>query len=886
MNGGEKPRRVFPRFPMEEDVDRELASHLAMCEEELIRAGWGPAEAREEARRRFGDRAARARECLTISKGHERAQRRGNMVESLMQDLRYGARALVKSPGFSLVAILTLALGIGANVTVFSIVNGVLLKPLPLDRPEELVWVAERGRSGGQNWVAWANFRDWEAESRSFQDLAAFGATTTTVLGGSEPAFTPVAFVSRGFWPVFHMSPAAGRLSGEGDHREGTAPVAVVSETFAREVLGGPEALGEMVEVFGTRHEVVGVLPGGFDFPSGTEVWIPAELDRKSESRSSHNWKVVGRLKEGSTPTDAFLELDPMTRRLVATAPEDEAEEYLATGAIVTSLQDQLVGDAGRPLLLLMGAAAFVLLVACTNLASTLLARATTRAREVAVRSALGASRGRIIRQLLAEAGLLAGLGGAAGLGVSLAILRWIQVAAVESIPRMDAVSVDGTVVSFTLAVTVVTALVFGLFPGLRSRDDGQAQTLRTEGRGNEGYKGRIWGSLVATEVALALVLLTGSGLLIRSFSIVISEDGGFDGSDVVLSSVALSGIKYPELEDHRMFWEGMLARAQAIPGVSSAGISSSVPVSGFLPNGLVHLDGDASRTGDGIYIVASEGAFEALDITLLQGRLFDERDGPTARHAAVVSRSFAETYWPGESPLGKQVSGGGMDNFWSEDSPVFGTVVGVVADVRFRDLTRAGRPTVYWNYRQRPFRIQYGVNLLVESSSGDPALVAGGLRGAIKEVDSDIAVRLRYLTDMVADSVAERRFVLLIMSGFAITGLLLAALGIYGVVSYAVAKRSREMGIRLALGATGGAVRRMVLAGAMGPVVVGLIAGLAGAWALSRVLAGFLYEVRPTDPATFLGVVLLLLMTGWVASWIPARRGTRVDPMITMRAE
>ncbi|MGW8265876.1 MAG: ADOP family duplicated permease [Longimicrobiales bacterium] len=886
MSGGEQRRRILPRFRLEEDVEREMDAHLGLAEEELIQAGWDPPEARKEAMRRFGDRAALAEECLRISKGVQRAVRREKRLESMMQDVRYGLRALVKSPGFSLVAILTLALGIGATVTVFSLVNGVLLRPLPFDRPEELVWVAERGQSGGQNRVAWANFRDWRTESRSFRGLVAYGEATTTVLGGSEPAFTPVAFVSRDFWTVFPLSPVAGRLTGEGDHREGVAPVAVVSESFAREVLGSVDALGAMVEVFGTRLEVVGVLPGDFDFPSGATVWIPAELERQSESRSSHNWKVVGRLGEGVTAQDAFLELDPMTRRLVATAPEDEAEEYLATGAIVTSLRDRLVGDAGRPLLLLMGAAVFVLLVACTNLASTLLARATTRGREVAVRSALGASRGRILRQLLSEAGLLAGLGGATGLGAALAVLRGIQLTGTESIPRLEVVSIDRTVLFFTLVVAALTALAFGLVPALRTGENAQALTLRSEGRGNEGYRGRIWGSLVATEVALALVLLTGSGLLIRSFSSVVSEEGGFDGTDVALTSVALSGIKYPELEDHRLFWEGMLGRAQAIPGVVAAGLISSLPVSGFVPNGLVHLDGDVSRTGNGIYVVSSEGVFDALDIPLLQGRLFDERDGPDAPHAVVVSRSFADAYWPGESPIGKQVSGGGMDDFWSSDPPVFGTVVGVVGDVRFRDLTRAGRPTVYWNFRQRPYRIQYGANLLVESSSGDPALVAGSLRDAVTREDPDIAVRLRYLRDLVSDSVAERRFVLLIMSGFAISGLFLAALGIYGVVSYAVARRSREMGIRLALGATGGTVSGMVLAGAMGPVILGLIVGLAGAWALSRVLSGFLYDVQPTDPVTFLGVVLLLLMTGWVASWIPARRGTRVDPMITMRAE
>jgi predicted permease len=390
----------------------------------------------------------------------------------------------------------------------------------------------------------------------------------------------------------------------------------------------------------------------------------------------------------------------------------------------------------------------------------------------------------------------------------------------------------------------------------------------------------------VVAEVALALLLLTGSGLLIRSFSAVISEDAGFDGEDVALTPVALSGIKYPELVNHRHFWEEMLDRAQAIPGVSATGLISSLPLSGGIPNGQVHLDGDVSILGNANYVVASEGVFDALDITLLQGRVWDERDGPDAAHAVLVSRSFAETYWPGENPIGRLVSGGGMDADWPADQPVFGTVVGVVEDVRFRALTRAGRPTVYWYYRQRPGRIRYGARLVVESASGEPTLVTSGLREAIQTTDQDVAIQLRYLRDVVSDSTAERRFTLFIMSGFGAIALLLAALGIYGVVSYAVARRSREMGIRLALGATGSGVRRMVLQGSMGPVALGLLVGVAGALTLSRIMAGLLYEVEPNDPLTLVGVVALMLVTGWIASWIPARRGTRVDPMVTMRAE
>jgi putative ABC transport system permease protein len=835
---------------------------------------------------RFGNEGRVRRRCRAIEKEHGKKVRRLQMVEGMLQDLRYGARTLMKSPGFFLVAIVTLALGIGANVTVFSIVNGVLLKPLPYEKPEELVWVAERSRSGGENWVTWANFRDWRAESRSFQALTVFDRLSTTVLGGDQPIYTPVATVSQDFWKVFPVDPVAGRLSVPADHVEGGHPVAVVSESLARQVLGGEAAVGRGIEVAGLWHEVVGIVPSSLDFPEGTQVWTPAELTPKSESRTSHNWRAVGRLREGLTAADAAMELDPMTVRLVASAQDEQGAEYLATGTVIKSLQDMMVGDTRRPLFLLMGAAAFVLLVACTNLASTLLARGTTRARELAVRSAVGASRTRIFRQLLSEAVLLAALGGAAGVGLSLAILRGIRATAAGSIPRLEAVSLDGRVLFFTIVATLATALAFGLLPALRARENDQAGTLRTEGRGNEGYKGRVWGTLVAAEVALALVLLTGSGLLIRSFTAVLSEDVGLDGGDVVLSGVAVSRIKYPEMDDHRLFWEDLLARAEALPGVSGAGLITATPFSGLLPNAMVHLDGDPSKTGNGDYIVASSGAFEALDIPLLRGRLFDASDGPDATHAVVVSESFAETYWPGEDPIGKQVSGGGMDNFWSADSVVFGTVVGVVGDVRYRFLTGVPRPTVYWSYRQRPHRIQWGANLVVESATGEPAVVAGSLRRALQDVDSDVAPRIRYLGDMAAESVGDRRFTLLIMSSFAAIGLLMAALGIFGVVSYAVAQRTREMGIRLALGATGGAVRSMVLQSAMVPVVLGLVAGVAGAWSLSRVMAGLLYEVTPNDPLTLLVVTGLLLGTGLMASWIPAVRGTRVDPMVTMRGE
>ena len=886
MNGDTRRRGVFQPFSPEEDVDRELKAHLDLTVEELVAGGWDQEEARREALRRFGDTGRIARECSDISREKAREGRRGFMIESFLQDLKYAFRGLRKSPGFALVATLTLALGIGANATVFSLVDGVILEPLPYENPEEIVWVAELSRSGRENWPAWPNFLDWQAENRSFQALSAYNSYHSNVLGGEVPSYTRVAHVSRDFWKVFPLAPDAGRLTVDADHREGGAPVAVVSGSFASEVLGGRESLGRMVEIGGTRYEVVGVVSAAFDYPSGSRIWIPVELERQSTSRSSHNHHVVGRLRPDHTPGEATMELDPMTRRLVATELAEEGPDYLAAGAVVRSLRSHLVGDTHRLLLLLLGAAAFVLMVACTNLAGTLLARGTTRSAEMAVRSAVGASRGRIVRQLFLESFLLAALGSLAGLLLTHLVLEVVKVTGIDSLPRLENVGIDAVVVLFVLGATVVTALAFGLFPALRAGDDDQAQVLRTEGRGQGGHKGRIWGALVATEVALAMVLLTGSGLLIRSFATILAEDGGFDASDVAVASVAISQIRYVEEDAHTRYWDQLLRRAGAAPGVSAAGVISILPAGEFVPSGRVHLNGDPNDLGDANYVVASAGAFEALDVTLLQGRLFEERDGPEVPHVVVVSRSFAERYWPDQDPVGKLVSGGGMDRFWSADPPVFGTVVGVVSDVRYRALTRPGSPTVYWHYRQRPSQITYGGNLLVEAGSGDSDSVVSSLRRVITEIDPDVPVRIRALEDTVAGSLADRRFTLLTMGAFAFIALFLATLGIYGVVSYAVAKRTREMGVRIALGATVASVRTLVMKGAMVPVLLGLGIGMAGAWGLSRIMTGLLYEVSATDPATFLGMATLLFVTAVVATAIPAWRGTRVDPMVTMRGE
>ncbi len=802
-----------------------------------------------------------------------------------MQDVRYALRSLARSPGFAVVALLTLALGIGANTAIFSVVHGVLMRPLPYPDADRLVTLAERNLRGGAMPVAWPNLRDWRAESESFEALAAYSPTSLTVVGGQEPLRVHGAPVSADFWRAVGVRPLAGRLTGPDDHREGAAGTVVITRALAQRLFGTSEVVGRSLDLPSVRATVVGVVEGAEAYPEGTELWYPAELTPPGDSRTAHNWSVVGRLADGVTLERASDDLDGLTRRILAGEPESDAE-YLATGVVITPLRTAVVGDMTRPLWLLLGAAGFVLLVACTNLASTLLARGTARGREFAVRSSLGAGRSRLVRQLLTESAVLAVGGAALGLAVATLLLRAIRVVG-RDVPRMDEVGLALPVLAFTAAIAVATAVAFGLLPSLRLTDGEQADTLRGEARGTSRGRTRIWSVLVATEVALAVVLLMGSGLLIRSFRQVLAQDPGIDADDVLVTGVALNGLRYPEPADQARFYQGLLPRLEALPGAAAAGIVSALPLQGGVPTGRVQLDGDPSHDVDSpAYVVASAGAFEALDIPLVRGRLFDERDTPEAIHSVLVNQAFVDRFWPDVDPLGRQVSGGGMDNFWDADPPIFGTVVGVVGDVRYRDLTRLPVPTVYWNYLQRPFRLTFGAALVLEAATSEPTALVSEFRSVVGQADADIAIEVDRLSDRVQGSLADRRFLLLILGGFAALALLLATVGIYGVVSYSVARRTREMGIRLALGAAASDVRYLVLRSALGMVVMGLLIGISGAFAVTRVLAVFLYEVSPTDPTTFVVVPALLLLTALLATWIPARRSTRVDPIATMRAE
>lgn len=805
------------------------------------------------------------------------------MWDAFRQDVKYGLRSLFRAPEFALVGVLTLGLGIGANTAVFSVVDSVLLNPLPYDDPGGIVWVREKNVRGGPMAVAWANYVDWRAEATSFETLAAHNSASVTVLGAAEPLVARVTQTTQELWPVFGVGAARGRLTTPDDHRPGAEAVAVVSERFWAGELGAPALDALFLEVRGVRLRVVGVAAAGFDYPAETDLWTPVPEADQLMYRSSHNWEVTARLAPGATLEGAAVEMDQLTLRLVEGSAEDP--DFLATGAVLRTLHEQLVGGARTSLLLLLGAAGLVLLVACTNLASTLLARGSGRARELAVRASLGAPRERIARQLLTEHVLLAGCGLAVGLLVAAGMLAGLRALGPESVPRLDEVAIRGSVLVYAAAIAGVTVLVFGVLPARRlSRPDAIA-SLKGGGRGaSADARSPVWRVLVAGEVALALVLAVASVLVVRSFQNLLAEEAGFDATDVVTLTLSLSQSKYESAAAQAEWHRGFLDELRTLPGVAAAGFIGTVPLDGFLANGRLQLDDDLEKGAVAGYVLADGGAFAALDIPLVRGRVFDDRDGPDAPHVAIVSQSFADSYWPGEDPIGRTVSGGGMDEFWQERR--FAEVVGVVGDVRFRGLGRESEPTVYFPYRQRPMRIQFVAHAVVESENDRPAALVPMLRQTLAAADPDVPPRIRPLGDAVAASVAPQRFMVVLLGAFAALSLVLAWAGIYGVVSYQVAQRTREMGIRMALGGAPASVRALVLRQSLTVVAAGLVIGLIGVAVGGRVMTSLLYGVKPVDPVSILLAVAALTGAALLASWVPATRGTRVDPAITMRAE
>jgi predicted permease len=876
-------RRPDP-LSTEEDVDRELGAHIALHIERLVADGVDPGEARQRARTAFGNRRAISRQCRQIASAPTPRERVAGLVESIIADSRFAWRTLRRSPAFLITAVATLALGIGANAAIFGIVNGILLRPLPYRDADRIVALWERTPAGNDNSIATANFWDWRAQTTLFESMALVPdhrfSGRTTVLGGRAPARLYAGAVTRDFFRTIGVEPLLGRGFAPEEAVEGAPPVIVVSHGVWRDLLGETADLDTAtLSVFGTAARVIGVMPPGFTYPGQTQLWFPAELYPQNPSRTSHGWSAIGRLRENATLEAAAAEIDAVGAAL----RERFGEDTDAVGVNVYPLKQELVGDARRPLLILLGAAGLVLMVACTNLASGLLARGTNRTAEIALRSALGASRTRLVRQMFTEALLLTIMGSAAGVLTAQFVTAALLRSAPGDVWLYATVEVDFAVLAFTASVALATAMLFGLLPALRLTRGSEGSSMRSGARSVTAAPGaRVWSLLVAAEVALVVVLLIGSGLLIRSFQAVMDIDAGFESAGVLTIDIEVPSSIYPEYDDVGRFLDAALAELRTIPGVEAAGLVNHLPLSGFGLNGGFEIEGREPEAGYGDYRVAGPQYFEAMGIPLIAGRYFEESDSTAAEPVAIVNEALAREFFGSNEAVGKRI--GNLAN----DSWVYGDawirIIGVVGNVRHRALTRPPGREVYVNYRQRPMRARDAV--IAVRTSGAPASLIPTVRDRLAALDADVPAELSPMPELVAASVTDRRFTVTVLGAFSAVALLLAAVGIYGVVAYAVARQRRDIGIRLALGAAPGRVRGEVIRAALRPVLMGLIVGIGGALALGRTLATLLFEVEPADPTTFVAVSALLLATAAAACWIPARRSARIDPIVTMRAD
>jgi putative ABC transport system permease protein len=801
---------------------------------------------------------------------------RGGLLESFFGDLRYAVRRLRNNWGFAALAIVTLGIGIGATTAVFSVVNGVLLRPLPYPQSGQIVSIAERTRSGGEMNVANPNFADIRDQSRSFSKIAFYGAWPSTVLGGSEPVLANVATVSGDFFPVFGVKPVRGRTFTREETSTRGPSVAVVSFDYWRDHLGSAATLGDrMLRIDGGSYQVVGVMPRGFGFPEHTEVWTGASFDA-TPTRTAHNLRVVARMRNGVGVEQAKTEMGLIFARLKG----QYHQGMDAYGFNVKSLHDELVGSVRSPLLLLLGAAALVLLVACTNVASTLLAAGAARRGEIAIRSALGAKRARMLRQLVTEGLLLAMLGAAAGLALAGAVLKLIQtLAPAGALPDTGSITLDARVVVFALGAGILAAVLSSLFPALRTSGVNITHDLAT--RGEVGGRGRIWGLLVATEVAMALLLLLGCGLLIRSFAKLTNVDSGFQGNGVLTADLALPQASYPDDPSVATFYQQILPELARLPGVQQVGVAHHIPLTGQGENGGFEIEGLGKAKSYSNYDIATSGLFRALQIPLKRGRLFDDRDRAGASDVALVNESFVKQFFPGVNPVGRRVRNLANDN-WVYGPDRWITIVGVVGDVHEATLTAPPAPSIYVNPFQRPYKARYAS--LVLKSTVPPASLIAAVHAILKK--RGVPATFQTMDELMSSSVAGRRFSTSVLGFFAVVALILAAIGIYGVVSYQVVQRTREMGIRMALGAQPAQVRGLIIRNSMSVVASGLLVGVLATPLLTRALQTLLFGVSATDPGTFAIVLVVFAVVAVAASLIPANRATRVDPVLALRSE
>jgi predicted permease len=816
-------------------------------------------------------------------------------MPSVRLDVRHAVRVLVRNLSATAVAVFTLALAIGATTAIFSVVYGVLLQPLPYPAPDRLMAIWEVNHRGTYSRLADPNFDDFRDRNRTFSAVAKYADGVTSVAGTAEPTRSTVAMVTKDFFKVLGVQPSLGRGLAAEDARPGAAPVAIVSHRYWIQSLGSAATLsGFHLRIEDRVYAVVGVMPAGFQFPTKADVWLPAELNPQNTSRTSHNFYGIGRLRNGVTVAQASTDLSGIAKDIVRHSPEQG--DYLLTDAAAVPLQSSLTRRVGSTLYILFGAVCFLLLVACANVTNLLLAQAAARQRELAIRHALGAGRGRLVRQFVAEALVLMTVSCLAGLLIAALGTDALLSLAPTDLPRIDDVSMNWAVLAFAMALSALVAIALGLLTALRAtrRDPRDALVDGARGQTSGASSQRVGRALVAGQMAITVVLLTGAALLGRSLAHALSIDPGFRTDGIIAMDLAVPYSEDPGAKARLSpFYADVFDRLRAIPGVEGVAAANAVPMDGGLPDGLFvmlapnevpktmqevgALFHQKEKLGTADYCAVSPAYFRALGIPLVRGRLFDDRDGPTAPHAALISESLARSRWPDADPIGATVEFGNMDG---DIRPL--TIVGVVGDTREYGVEQPARPTLYVNLLQRP---GFSVTVVMRSAA-DPRAITTAARGILRDAAPDVPPRFRTFAQIYAASLGARRFNLTLVAVFAGTALALAVAGIYGVMSYTVTQRRQEIGVRTALGATPAQLFRIILGQGLTTTAIGIAIGIIAALGLTRMIESLLFGVTPTDPAALAAVIAVLAAVATFACYLPARRATHADPMAALRQE
>ncbi len=809
-------------------------------------------------------------------------------MNTLLYDVRYGLRMLLKHRGFSAVAIIALALGIGANTAIFSLVNGVLLRPLPFPDAQRIIYIEGKNPAAGitESNISFLDFTDWSQQTDLFASTAAYWTGTANFgADGAEPERVPRAGVTTGFFSVLGVQPVLGRTFVPEDDKGWPQTVAIISHGLWKRRFGSdPAIVGKQVEMSSRSLTIIGVMPPGFEYPEQSQVWVPSAVNLSDEPRDNRVWSAIARLNTGIDLKQAQTRLSAINAQL----DKQFHETNKGWDVAVSTLHERLVREVKPSLLALLGAVGFVLLIACANVANLLLARGAARQKEIAIRAAMGASRTRVLRQMLTESILLSAIGGAAGLVLSIWLTDVLMSMLPEGAPRLEQIGIDYRVLTFALGVSALTGILFGIVPALQASKLDVTSALKEGGRGGEGHRRTSARSLLLIgEVALSLMLLVGAGLLIKSFLRLQEVRPGFNAHNVLIANLALQGPKYRDDQPCVEFFRQLIERLEAVPGVQAAGGSVNLPLNasgyaigrGFIPEGRP-LTVDEAK--DAMFSTITGDYFRALQIPLLSGRTFEPRDNADGPKVVIINETTAKRYFGSPTAaIGKRLSIWSAFRGHRRDEKFMREIVGVVGDTKTGSLTGEGGAQIYVPHAQDS---QWNFMGLVIRTAGDPAAFATTLRREVQALDKDQPIyNVRTMDDVVANSLGTRRVSMQLFTVFGCAALLLAALGIYGVMAYSVAQRTREIGIRMALGAQKADVLRLVVRQGMTLAIIGVVAGLLGALALTRVIAGLLFNVGATDPVTFVSISLLLVVVALLACYLPARRAAKLDPVIAL---